>query len=432
MTHPILTHDFLAPNRDVRLDALRACMQRVDAGVLSLPPPTEDVNNHIHTTYSFSPYSPTAAVWMARAAGLRSCGIMDHDSIAGAREFIDAGRIVGIATTIGVECRADCAGTRLQGRRINNPDQDSVAYMALHGIPHPCIDEVAAFFAPRIDARHTRNRAMTARINARLQDLTVPITLSYEADILPLSMAHDGGSVTERHLLFAMVQKLLALFGMGGALVDALRERLHLDLSGKLAAQIGDPENPYLPYDLLGALKGDWVRHFYIPATDECPPIREAVAFARSIGAIPAYAYLGDVGDSVTGDKKTQTFEDAYLDLLFDELVELGFQAVTYMPPRNTKAQLARVSGLCQAHGLFEISGVDINSPRQTFVCPELRDPDFAHLIHATWALIGHERAASDHAEAGFFSKESVRAFPTLPERIAHFAARVPEAEGGA
>jgi hypothetical protein len=34
-----------------------------------LPPVARDVNNHIHTTYSFSPYSPTAAVYFARAAG---------------------------------------------------------------------------------------------------------------------------------------------------------------------------------------------------------------------------------------------------------------------------------------------------------------------------------------------------------------------------
>ena len=31
----------------------------------------DDVNNHIHTTYSFSPYSPTAAVYAARTS-LRS------------------------------------------------------------------------------------------------------------------------------------------------------------------------------------------------------------------------------------------------------------------------------------------------------------------------------------------------------------------------
>ena len=33
-----------------------------------LPPTGDDVNNHIHTTYSFSPYSPTAAVYFARIA----------------------------------------------------------------------------------------------------------------------------------------------------------------------------------------------------------------------------------------------------------------------------------------------------------------------------------------------------------------------------
>ena len=53
----------------------------------TLPPTGEDVNNHIHTTYSFSPYSPTAAVYFARMAGLATCGLMDHDSIAGAEEF---------------------------------------------------------------------------------------------------------------------------------------------------------------------------------------------------------------------------------------------------------------------------------------------------------------------------------------------------------
>ena len=42
------------------------------------------INNHIHTTYSFSPYSPTAAVYAARMEGLCTAGIIDHDSISGA------------------------------------------------------------------------------------------------------------------------------------------------------------------------------------------------------------------------------------------------------------------------------------------------------------------------------------------------------------
>ena len=39
-----------------------------------------------------------------------------------------------------------------------------------------------------------------------------------------------------------------------------------------------------------------------------------------------SYAYLGDVGESVTGDKRAQHFEDAYLDELLHKQ-ETGFDA---------------------------------------------------------------------------------------------------------
>lgn len=78
--------------------------------------PSQDpryINNHIHTFYSFSPYSPSAAVFAARAEGLATAGIIDHDSIAGAREFIRAGEILDFPVTIGMECRVRMTGTRL-------------------------------------------------------------------------------------------------------------------------------------------------------------------------------------------------------------------------------------------------------------------------------------------------------------------------------
>ena len=68
-------------------------------------------NNHIHTTFSFSPYSPTAAVWAARRAGLATAGIMDHDSIGGASEFRRAAELAGVGATCGVEMRISWAET---------------------------------------------------------------------------------------------------------------------------------------------------------------------------------------------------------------------------------------------------------------------------------------------------------------------------------
>ena len=110
-------------------------------GVLEIQRGGEWVNNHIHTTYSFSPYTPSAAVCCARKAGLSTAGIMDHDSVGGISEFIEAGEIVSMPVTVGFECRTDVSGTPLEGKKLNNPDQNSVAYVTMHGIPHQNIDK---------------------------------------------------------------------------------------------------------------------------------------------------------------------------------------------------------------------------------------------------------------------------------------------------
>jgi len=106
-----------------------------------------EVNCHVHTIYSFSPYSPSAAAARARASGLAAVGIMDHDSIAGAGEMREAGRVLGIATTAGVELRVSAAGTLLEGRKINNPDSTGVFYMMIHGVPARSVPRCAHSFS---------------------------------------------------------------------------------------------------------------------------------------------------------------------------------------------------------------------------------------------------------------------------------------------
>ena len=390
-------------DKQVRLDALRGLMAMIQAGEIEAPAQGNDVNNHIHTTYSFSPYSPTKAVWMAYNAGLKTAGIMDHDSLSGAREFIEAAEIVGMLSTIGVECRASMKNTPLGDRRINNPDQKGIAYMALHGVPHQNIDVVVEFFKPYVKARNERNRKMIANINKLIA--SVGIELDFDKDVVPLSMAHDGGSITERHLLFALSKKITARLGKGEAVLKFLEEDLKIAVSSKIRTLLADSNNDVYEYDHLGALKSNMVEKFYVDADEECPDVRDVIALAERTGAISAYAYLGDVGDSVTGDKKTQKFEDDYIDLLFDTLKELNYNAVTYMPSRNTMEQLRRVRGLCDQYGFFQISGEDINSPRQKFICEAQRNPEFKNLYDATMALIAHEKAATEDITKAMFYK---------------------------
>ena len=371
-----------APTKEERLANLKEVLKDT-----TFPPMVPQyINNHIHTTYSFSPYSPTAAVYAARMEGLCTAGIIDHDSISGAKEFLEAAEMIDIPVTIGMEARISMDGTRLEGRRTNNPDQVGVSYMTIQGVPHDKIDVLTEFFKPYQAARHNRNRKMIERINE-----LVGVELDYDRDVLPLSEAADNGGVTERHLMYALAIELVKQVGKGQGMVDKLTS-LGMELSQKQIDMLLDTQYPFYEYDVLGMLKGTFVPKIFIDATDECPKLPDMVKLCKEINAYLCYAYLGDVGDSVTGDKKAQKFEDDYLDDVFECLKEEGVKAVTYMPTRNTMPQLERLRGLCDQYGMFQISGEDINSPRQIFIIKAMENPMFANLIDATWKLIEHEK----------------------------------------
>jgi len=407
------------PSIEVRLDSLSKLKEGIDAGEIRKPTESNDVNNHIHTSYSFSPYTPTKAIWMAYINGLSTAGIMDHDTVAGCNEFSRAGKIIGMATTVGMEIRVNMDNTSLAGRKINNPDQNSVVYMALHGIPHTKIDEIQNWIRPYAKARNRRNAEMVDKLNLIMKPYNIEI--DFKKDVAPLSMWNEGGSITERHISYALAFKMTERFGKCEKLVDFYKNTMKLPLRAKSEEFLLDNENPVYEYDLLSAIKSDMIDMFYLPATDECPDVREALEVASKNGCISAYAYLGDVGDSVTGDKKPQKFEDDYIDELFNVITELGFNAVTYMPSRNTMEQFSKVKDLCIKHQLFQISGEDINSPRQGFICKAMRNEAFLNLIESTWALIGHEKLTTDSMDNNMFGEMITSVKPGLDERILQY-----------
>ncbi|MCK6488641.1 MAG: PHP domain-containing protein [Planctomycetes bacterium] len=410
------------PDRASRLAAAAEVGSALRSGALKRAL-SDEVNCHVHTKYSFSPYYPAMAAWKAIDARLLAVGIIDHDSVSGCDEMLDAGARLGIAATAGFEMRVSFAGTRVAGRKLNNPDSEDIGYIAIHGLPRRSFAAAKSFLAPMFAARNQRNRRMVERINALLAPLGIA-PLDFERDVWAISQAGEQGSITERHLLYALSLRLAQASGGGQALLALLTGRLGVPVPAKLAALLIDPANPHATYDLLGVLKSSFLERVFIqPGGDECVPVAQAVAFGVQAGAIPVYAYLGDVGESPTGDKKAELFEDSFLDLLVEEVVRLGFKGITYMPPRNTSAQLARLQALCRAHRLFEISGVDINSSRQAFTCPIILEPQFRHLVDATWALFAHERLANHDLALSLFDARNPLASRSLDERVAAYAA---------
>lgn len=381
----------------------------------------QEVNNHVHTTYSFSPYEPAAAAYAAWKAGLGIVGSIDHDSIGAADEMLVASQNLGIASTVGFELRVSFLDTALGNRKINNPDSQGIVYMCVHGVPQQKIAEVSAFLEPIHVQRNLRNKAQVEHLQSLVG--TYGFDLDFERDVVPLSHAAQGGSITERHILFAMANQCIGMFGKGEKLVRFLQKDLQLPLSQTVQSFLLDDKNPHYAYDLLGVFKSNFLSRFFIqPTRDECPDVRDVVSFGNSIGAIPAYAYLGDVKESVTGDKKQEKFEDDYLVELMDLLADIGYPAITYMPPRNTLSQMQRLQNLAKERGMMEISGVDINSSRQSMNCPELLQSCCSHLVASAWALVAHEKLATCDPILGLFHPSNPLAALSLDQRLERYA----------
>lgn len=409
------------PSETERLVAISALKRAVTNGSITpRQPQSDEVNNHIHSWYSFSPYSPAMAAYLAWDAGLAVCGIVDHESVGGGKELLAASDACEIGGTVGCELRVHFFDTPFGKRRLNNPDMDGIAYTVIHGIAPRMMQELNQFLMPIRRARAERSAEETAALDGMLRQASLP-PISFVEDVLPLSQYANCGSITERHILFACAQKLIAHCGRGSKLIETLRSVWGITPSARIVGYLTEEENPHYLYDLLGVLKSSLLPKIYIsPTATECPSVSEVIGFAKSINAIPAYPYLGDVNESPTGDKAAQKFEDEILDQLFVELVRLGYLACTYMPPRNSEQQLKRIIALCNKHQLMEISGMDINSSRQEFLHPT---PKIAHhLIDSAWALVAHERLVEKNIDDGLFSARASKNKHDIRTQIAHYA----------
>jgi hypothetical protein len=413
-------------DREERLTALRAWQKREEGGTAKS---SGEINNHIHTIYSFSPYTPAMAALLARDSSLGAAGSVDHDSAAAALEMLEACAVTGIGGCVGFEMRvsfktgADGNAGPFAGRKLNNPDSEGFAYMTVQGIPKPAIPAAAEFLKPVREERLKRTQAMTVSANAMLKEAGFA-EIDFQQDILEKSKYSEGGEITERHLLAAAAEKIILKYGKGRELLQSLGTKFKIEVPAKQGALLTDQNNPHYLFDLLGILKQDFLQRIFIqPDENECIKARSVISFAESIGAIPAYAYLGDVAESPTGDKRAEKFEDDFIEELFAELSRFGYRAVTYMPPRNTAVQLANLRRLSGEWGFMEISGVDINNSRQSFNCPEVLKDEFRHLLDTTWALIAHERLAPVDKRFGLYSKETPLASLNLAQRLAAYAA---------
>ena len=94
------------------------------------------------------------------------------------------------------------------------------------------------YFAPLREHRNVRNRRMVEKINSIVSPHGVE--LDFDRDVIPISQYENGGSVTERHLLYALGEKIFEVVG-SEELVHFLEQVLRINLADK-ALLLSDPQ----------------------------------------------------------------------------------------------------------------------------------------------------------------------------------------------
>ena len=122
-------------------------------------PEEQRVDLHAHTTASDGTYTPTELVALAAELGLKAVGITDHDTVAGVKEALAAGKRYGVEVLPGIEISADYldTGAHILGYFV---DPDS-----------PALQEVIDWF---IAERVTRNQAIVDKLAADGYPITIP------------------------------------------------------------------------------------------------------------------------------------------------------------------------------------------------------------------------------------------------------------------
>jgi hypothetical protein len=401
----ILEQRLLDRDKRARADSLRSLMHLADRGELSLPEPTDYLNLHMHSFFSYNPdgLSPSALAWRARKAGLGLAGLVDFDVLDGVDEFHAAGAALGVKTVAGVETRAFVP--EFSDREINSPGEPGIAYHMGAGMISSEVPPAQRAFLDQLKrTAQERNRGLLERVNPFME----PVTLDLERDVFPLTPADNP---TERHLCAAYEAKALERYGDAPALRDFWREKLGDAYDDSLLPSGGA---------LQAAIRSRTMKKggvgYVRPEGGSFPTMADVNSFVLASGGIPVLAWLNGLTEG-----------ERAIDELLDVARSTGAAAVNIIPDRNYTAgvrdeKLEALYALvekAEARDLPILIGTELNAPGLKFV-DELESgelsplwPAFLNGGHIVFAHTVLQRAAG----MGYCSAWARRAFPDAAAR---------------
>ena len=247
---------------------------------------------HTHSYYSDGTFSPAELIAEAERLGLSAVTLCDHNTVEGVPSFLQAGESSPVAAVPGVELSTDHGETELH-------------ILGLF-LPAEKLPEVQTYTEALLDKKAQSNRELIAR----LQKDGYEITFEEVASLTPkgrFNRSHIGAKLTEKGYVSSVKEAFATLLAK---------------------------ESPY-----------------YVPV--KRIPSLEAIAFLKSIGALPVLAHpLLDLSrEGLTG--------------FLPGAVEAGLAAVEVLHPAHGREEQAFVTDLIKKYNLLPSGGSDFHGARK-------------------------------------------------------------------
>lgn len=271
------------------------------------------INMHIHSffSYNFKGWSPSHVAWHAFKNAFLAAGLCDFDVLDGMSEFLAAATRLGLRATMNIETRA--YAEEYAHADINSPGEPGVCYFMGAGFAKEAASGAGCDPARYRKLAADRNRALVARINARLPEIAV----DYDGDVMPLS---PGGCPTERHMVQAYRTKAAGVFA--GAALGEFWARVLGRPREEIAGILSDI--PAFEELIRSKLVKRGGLGYEPPTPQSFPPLADFIAWVGAFDAIPMFAWLDGTSRG-----------ESDIAALLEYMRAKGAAAINIIPDRN-------------------------------------------------------------------------------------------------
>lgn len=393
----------------------RQALQRLVAET-HFPVSGSNFNMHCHSFFSYNAegWSPTRVAYECRRKGLSAAGLCDFDVLDGLDEFLEAGHLLGLRSTVHLETRAYVA--ELSEKDISSPGEPGVTYIMGCGfarVPNPETAQSKTLAQLRKGAQ-SRNLALINRVNTALP----AVAIDYDRDVLPLT---PKDVATERHIVRAYCNQADKIFP---DIAERAAFWAPLLKCNETAFAVIDADIPKLEDLVRNALAKRGGIGYSQPTAKTFPLADDFIRWVLSCGAIPTIAWLDGTSDG-----------EANCDRLLDLMTAKGCAALNIIPDRNwnlkkqeeaeaKRAKLDQMVNACVKRHLPINVGTEMNKGGLPFV-DDLAGPVLRHyaavFTQGMYIMIGQSLLAR-YANAPYLGERAQHEFKDLKKRNAFFA----------